>query len=367
MNQTIRTALLAGLAAAYVACNSSGGGGSGLANARDFCQEAIQVELAKLDHCGGLEFPPFYVSTLIDCRSFQDAQDAGRVAYDEAQASACLDALEAMSCLDYMRVDLGSFEGLPEECRAAMAPRVATGDPCYSALGYECTGYCDFDSEEACFGGGTCRDYVADGGDCSAGQRCTNGYRCNGSTCEAAPVQVVLGEGGDCTAPNTVCDDPYYCCFDSEVCTFGTCKARKVAGDLCNGPQCELGLRCISGDGPATCVAPLAAGAECVGGDCAQGLFCNDAQVCAQGPRLGESCAEPESEDQVWCVDSWCDHSAAEPTCQPFVEVGAPCAIDFEGEFFEEQFFLSCGPGYFCVPSGFGYGICGRLYCAPVG
>jgi hypothetical protein len=364
MKKTIRTALLVGLAATFVGCDSSGGG-SGPANARGFCQEAIRVELAKLDSCGEAGYPPFYVSAFVDCSSFQAAQDAGRVAYDGAQASACLDALEAMSCVEYMTVDIGSFDGLPEECRAAMAPRVATGDPCYSQLGYECTGYCEMSSQAACFAGGVCREYLGLGDDCSSGQRCGPGLGCDGSTCGEIAARTVLGLGGNCSAANTVCDDPYYCCENGTQCEVGTCVARKAAGGECAaGDECQRGLRCTSSGGPATCAAPLPVGATCAGNDCAQGLYCNDEDVCASGPRLGDSCAEPESGDQVWCVDSWCNTSAEEPTCQVFLSPGEPCAVDSE-----EEFFLSCGPGYYCLPSslGSGYGTCGRLYCVPFG
>jgi hypothetical protein len=361
MKKTIRTALLAGLAAVFAGCNSSGG--SGPENAQDFCQQAIQLETAKAEYCDARFYDPYIVQAFIDCTTFQESQDAGRVAFDRAQASACLAALEEMSCVEYMMVDIGSFAGLPAECRAAMAPRVATGDPCYSQLGYECSGYCDMDSGEGCFIGGTCRDYVAFDGDCSADQRCGPGLRCNGSVCEDAPVVAVLGEGGDCSVEYTICDDPYYCCENAAECTVGTCVARKTAGaDCLQESECLHGLQCRSTGGPPTCEALLAEGAECTGGDCAQGLYCDAGYHCARHPRLGESCAEPESEDLVWCEDSWCDGSGETPTCAAFLEPGAPCMVDSA-----EEFFRSCGPGLYCVPTFAGppYGTCGRLYCIP--
>ncbi len=364
MKKTIRTALLAGLAGVFAGCNSSGG--SGPENAQDFCQQAIRLETAKAEYCDARFYDPYIVQAFIDCTTFQESQDAGRVVFDRAQASACLAALEEMSCVEYMMVDIGSFAGLPAECRAAMAPQVATGDPCYSELGYECSGYCEMGSVETCFAGGTCRDYVNLDGDCSADQRCGPGLRCNGSVCEEAPTLAVLGEGGDCSASNTICDDPYHCCRDAAECTVGTCVARKTADTGClTEDECQLGLQCRSTGGPTTCAALLPEGAECSGGDCAQGLYCNAEYRCARNPRLGEACAEPVSEDLVWCEDSWCDSSGDEPTCREFLEPGQPCMWNGEPEESQEEIFRSCGPGYFCVPTILGppYGTCARLYC----
>jgi hypothetical protein len=355
MTITHRTILLSSLAAALAGCNSSGSGEKP-ADAQAFCQSAIRIEEAKLQSCDPSVAPPFVVPLLIDCQSFEAAQQADRIVYNQDQAAACLDALDAISCAEYGTMDITSFASLPAACRDAMAPQVASGGACYSTLGYEClSGYCDLAGGigEACFTGGTCRDIAAPGADCSA-LPCGPGYSCSGGTCVANPPITFLGAGGDCSVVDTVCQDPYYC-------DAGTCVARKVVGADCGRQtECQLGLRCLQAP-TGTCTAPLLAGAECSGGDCDAGLYCNDESVCAPYPHVGESCVYPQSEDALWCVDSWCDAGAEEPTCQPYREIGAPCSL-----ISEEELFLSCGPGYLCLPTDLAsgdYGICGRLYC----
>jgi hypothetical protein len=368
MTKMLRTALLGALAAAALPGCSNSSSDSRPADALAFCQSLTSLEESRMTSCQERGLPPFLLPMLLDCRGFEAAQDAERIAYDKDQAAACLDSLQSMSCAELQTIqnDGPNLLGLPAACQAAVAGQVASDGACYSMIGYECaSGYCDFGGDvNACFAGGTCKDLTPPAGDCSS-VPCQVGYTCDGTQhCVASTPVAILGEGGDCSVPSTICDDPYYC-------ASGTCTARKTAGTLCGSQsECQLGLLCPRPSpavkAPAvmtdagTCIVPLKAGATCFGADCAEGLYCADDGVCAANPTVGQSCTIPGSGDYVWCTDSWCDNSGETPTCQPFRQPGDPCSTSSE-----EEYFLSCGPGYLCIPSTFdsNYGTCGRLYC----
>ncbi len=348
-------------AAALTACGgSSSSKSSNPASARAFCESLAQVAYDKAVFCEHADIPPIYLEVIFGCLDFQDAQDAKRIAYDGSQAKACLDAMGGASCVQFAQY-FGSggpydvFGRLPAACQSAVAPAVAAGGDCFSALGIECIGgYCDIQDVAQCFAGGaTCAPYLAAGASCSTG-RCAPGYHCS-TTCVADTPITVLQAGGDCSVADTLCDDGLYCA--SNVCT-----ARKTAGISCSGDgECLEGLACLS----SVCTALKQAAAACTGGDCASGLYCNTTGICAAYPTVGQSCTTPASGDTPYCVDSWCDTTSMAPTCKAYVDPGATCAPN------DMLLILTqCGPGSICYPislDGGSFGVCGRAYCVPFG
>jgi hypothetical protein len=353
--------------AALAGCSSSSGGGP--ANAKDFCRDLAGIEQDLFEHCAGEVLPPFILAqTILDCQGFQEARDAGRIAYSSGSASSCLDTIRGWSCAE-AQVNLGQngggfyfqFAALPASCQEAVVPQVQPGGDCFSPLGYECVGgYCDIQDIAACFAGGaTCVSFVGPAGDCSSAN-CQPGYHCDTNVCVIDPTITILAAAGDCTdKTTTICNDGLICDCSGDPCT---CIAKQSAGGPCSsGSDCLEGLFCLSD----ACAAPLAAGATCLGGDCAPGLFCNDSSVCAAYPHLGELCPAPSSGDFAACVDSWCDTSATPtPICTAYLDPGATCASTTE-----DLIFTECGPGYGCYPVDIGmgatFGVCGRVYCLP--
>ncbi len=357
--------LLAALAAAaaLAACGgSSSSKSSDRATARAFCDALVQSVYTKAVHCGGGSIiPRIYIEVMFDCLGFQEAQDAKRITYDGGRSKACLDALDAATCVEAEQYFggstlLGLYKRLPDACQAAVKPAVASGGDCFSLLGIECIGgYCNIESPEQCLAGGaTCTAYLATGANCASGL-CAPGYHCE-MTCVADPAISVLQAGGDCSVADTVCADGLYCDGTSH------CVARKAAPSACTGDrECLEGLDCKSN----VCTAPLQVGATCAGGDCATGLYCNGSAVCAAYPGLGASCAAPPSGDEVLCVDSWCDSASMEPTCKPYLDPGSACD---PGDML--RMLTECGPGHLCYPVGLDsgtLGVCGRIYCASFG
>jgi hypothetical protein len=353
------TVALAAIASAgWVGC---GGGSSSRskdpADAGALCRQLIDALADQLAAChGGTKMPPeATLPQILDCGTFQEAQDADRSTFRGADAGACVAAVRAWSCAEldvawnFDAFDV--FSILPSACQEAMAPAVELGGDCASVNGIECIdGYCPMRSGPECITGAKCTAYLQPGDGCGPGDRCAPGYGCD-TTCVAEPAITILGAGGNCAPDDTTCGDGLYC-------ASGTCAPKKAVGDPCSVDEpCLEALRCVSDE----CVAPVQAGAACAGGDCAQGLYCNPHNVCAPQPKLGEDCTDPSSHDVVWCVDSWCDSKALpSPTCEPYFEPGGTCVRRSTAE---------CGTGYQCLDVGLGTGagVCGRYYCPPIG
>lgn len=344
---------------AVVGCGGSSSSSANPENAKAFCSRLGDVQSQIYSHCSNSTLPPYMsFDLLLDCEGFAEAQEAGRIAYQAGGAGACLDALQGMTCSDAYQVFskglFPDFASLPASCQGVIEPKVAEDGACFSLLGYECDGgYCNIDSQEACMlGGATCKAFVAADGDCSSG-RCAPGYTCSSDVCVARAAPTILGEGGDCSVSNVLCRDGLRC-------SSGSCVARTAADGSCSsGEECLEGLRCIAD----TCKAPFPVDHACTGGDCAEGLYCNDSELCAAQPRLGETCAEASSGDYVVCVDSFCDDTVTPtPVCAAYVDPGQACFLHDD----EFRYFSMCGPGYLCYPvssDSYEWGVCGRNHC----
>lgn len=356
---TTRTALPLALALAVAGCGSSSGAG-GPADARSFCVSLSEELWGQRTRCAiGEPLPRPEAPYALGCGSFQEAQDEGRVLYDRAQAVACLDALRGWSCaaaqiLGRPRDGYDAFSVLPAACRKAVAPQVALGGECHSWAGIECAdGRCDFPDEDACVSGAaTCVPYLPPDAACGA-ELCQPGYRCDG-TCVPDTGWTVLNPGDPCNVPDAFCGDGLFCDASTDP---DTCAPRAGAGLSCAATPCLEGLLCRAD----TCIEPRRVGAACAGGDCAAGLFCDARAICAEYPRQGESCDATGSIDPPYCVDSWCNPSAAGgPACEPVLAPGAPCPVIGGDAWWHE-----CGPGLACEAPGQapGQGVCRRLYC----
>jgi hypothetical protein len=341
----LTVALLAG-------CGSSAAD-KGPAGAGALCQAYTTSLTSKLSACGVTSLPDAvlgtYVSALFDCQGFQAAQDAGRVAFDQAKARACLETVAPMTCTELLE----SGHLFPTVCADAVAPKVPVGGACYSALGYECVaGSCEI-SSTACFTGSTCAPFATLGQSCATAT-CGPGLRCDlASVCEVAPTIAILGAGGDCAPSSTVCNDGLYCATGTNL-----CMAQKAVGAACAVPEeCRHGTYCAAGT--AICTAWLKLGDTCVRGEhrCGGNTYCGASNKCLASPVLGGDCT-PFSGELIFCQDSWCAAPvppSTTPVCTASAAPGAACNTANT---------LQCGIGYVCNAIGTGTaGTCGRSFC----
>ncbi len=233
------------------------------------------------------KFPPSY--------SIDDAIKDKRLSINVSEAERCIAASKDAPCT----VD-GIFV-LLEACDRLYLPAVMPGGACKSD--YECIGgtCARASGDTGC--PGTCKAYVATGGDCAAEDAtCAPSDFCHGDTqvctlragkdaacddkircglafsCTGQDAQT--GAGGTCTAPspvgttcesyffgNTSCDPALYCDSSTQKCA-----ARGATGAECNGfYACDDGFVCIGltfdEDGnimtPGRCTAPLDVGQTC--------------------------------------------------------------------------------------------------------
>jgi hypothetical protein len=350
--------IVATLTAGLLAGCGSSSADKGPANAGALCEAYSSSLASKLSACTSGSMPEAYVdlmiSSLLDCQTFQSAQDAGRVTFDQAKAKACLDIIGAKTCAQF----IASFAIFPAECADAVAPKVPAGGTCYSAVGYECVaGWCSF-SGTACYSGGSCVTSATLGQSCASPARCAQGLTCNTSlVCETQPVTTILAAGGNCSAMGTVCGDGLVC--DSSVAPR-LCVARRAAGADCSGTwstACLAGLRCDPGS--SLCVTPPKLGEACVPGtlSCAGNAYCGAGNKCAASPAIGGDCT-PVMGELVLCQGSWCAPPVAPsttPKCTAYASPGTAC---------DTSNMLQCGIGYECNPIDTGtVGTCGRNFC----
>ncbi len=269
----------------------SGGGSSG--TAASFCTSYQQALATISSQCLGGSVVNWETNFFngASCSEIQAAVDAGRVTFNSSQASACVSAVQNVSCATF---SLSS--STPSACESTFSGTVATGDACFSD--FDCAGsamYCDVPAASGCTG--TCAHQIAIGqacqqAGCVAGSGCLNsvctaepaqpprvglgqtcGYiqaqsqtvECNsGLTCDAMTQQcaTIVHQSGSCTPGHNLCEFFTYCDSSSNTCqpwpsTIGaTCG--EVNGQLeyigCNGGNCH-----VTTGTAGTCVANTAA------------------------------------------------------------------------------------------------------------
>lgn len=177
----------------------------------------------------------------------EDAENDGRVAFDEAKAEACLEEFENAGC-DGPAAMEGDEQ--PEVCDEVVTPQVEVGGDCLGDD--ECIdGYCDdieYDEETGeRTSMGTCYARGDDGDDCTFADECKEGLECQFGEC------VEMDEIGDDCEPSSCVSDAY-CAIEDEV-----CKEKKGEGESCTGS-----VECSSGE----CDTDSTEGSE---GSCAAG------------------------------------------------------------------------------------------------
>lgn len=286
----------------------------------------------------------------LNCQNFQEAQAAGRIAFDQARV--CVDSIGAMTCAEF-----GAGGSLfTTACAEAVAPRVAPGGLCTSSVGMECVaGFCDQSAANACTAGGRCVTSATLGQGCAPPMQCAAGLICGPSvTCEARPVTTTVPAGGSCATLGAACAEGLHC--DSSV-TPRLCAPLRTAGATCSGTApCLHGLYCDMAS--SRCLIAPKQGEACVQGQgrCAGNTYCGAGNTCVPSPTVGADC-RPSGGETVICQDSWCPPAIAPATartCTAFAAPGAACSTATQ---------LQCGFAYRCAAISGTSGVCGRNYC----
>jgi hypothetical protein len=285
------------------------------------------------------------LSLRLDCAGVRRAEDAGHLAYVQARARPCLDAVRAMTCHAFELAVPGQVPrvGWPPECDGVTVPLVEPGGTCYGVRDLECAGgSCAFSS---CYLAGACVQYLGAGDPCRAG-RCAPGLACSGGRCVASPPPPEAAEGEPCGTAVAPCAEGLFC---DHATNPSTCRPRRASGPCDGFDECAVGLDCVGGD----CVPERNAGAACEQGarQCVEGTWCDASSRCVPWSRDGGICGEPASGEEASCRDGWCDRplQAAQGTCRPYLGVGGACAGLPE---------VACGPRTICSE-----GTCVRNYC----
>jgi hypothetical protein len=301
-----RTAALGQMAGALALLVAGCGGGSGGSGSIPFEQLEPAV-LAAVCHyellCG--VFPD-----LATCMASEYAEphlfdtlagdiSSGKVAYDGAQARACVDTLNAISSCDRTAVAMLTLD---PDCGngAVFKGTVASGGACFFT--------------QECADNGTCQ---ATDSSCSIDQCCPG-------TCVARSAPVAVG--GDCSAAGATCVSGSVCVFDSTTTTVTeTCQIPSQAGGPCTSIlSCVNPLFCDAQT--KTCQSPVAEGGACNPSNGSPG--CNDphdrcdptTMLCTPRLGLGSAC-DPTN-------DACASYAVCDPTTSACVErptVGASC------------------------------------------
>jgi hypothetical protein len=232
------------------------------------------------------------------CQNLQAAVTAGRFTYDEANAKACIDALQAGGCKAIFGGAMGAVPP-PLACAKALKGSVGFGGSCQVWNGTQ---------------GGT--GVVLN--ECASGNTClySDPAACPG-TCGHASIL-----GGPCGVGNVVCnpsDTSLYCDYSAHVCRNylypslacnnsiylycdsnyyycsastgpGTCQSLPTSGPCLNGYQCSSGYFCSAGS-----CAPMTypgSGVLCASTPCQSGSFCNSTTgFCSYYSNEGASCS----------------------------------------------------------------------------
>ena len=249
--------------------------------------------------------------TAIDNPNPKAAVDAGKIAFSEDAAQACLDAYAALSCDTTMQtsaldvcadvftgtVPIGETCAFDGECESdsCVVPS-CTGVCCQGtcapartppAIGEPCTFLCA--DGAYCTIEGTCAALLPAGAACSDPLACAVGLYCAGysamtsGSCRAIPH---LGEP---------CES--FCAEAGAICDSGTCVEAGVRGDACtSSAQCSVYYECIDG----ACATFPALGMPCTS-RCADGAWCNSGTCEAQKP-LSADCLRNDECQTHFCL-----------------------------------------------------------------
>lgn len=358
MRRIVHVLLGAALAGSIVqGCDDGGGGGGPGPELSELPALYADTICGQLLACYG-DVAEVMGVTAADCESalvaqledgvlplWEDAAEAGSIAYDADAVDGCLDAIEAAACQVVS-------DRTPDACDAIFNGSVEPGGPCRSDVecageaycrGDDCPGLCVArveaggactDSGE-CVSGLTCQDTVCaapagageacEGGnpDCAEGSLCVGSDGETPGTCQSLGDMELVGEGEPCLPDDGVlCQAGLSCVLEQLVPATMTCVAESPSGGACRAGSpdpCPAGELCtadpLGGVLEGDCVPEPGDGDPCVGGvlgtRCAAGLRCDEDEICRSLERLGGACASSGQ-----CYSGLCEGGVcASPDC----------------------------------------------------
>jgi hypothetical protein len=273
-------------------------GGPPVASA-DFDRETFKAACASYTRCGF--FPDVTICEAVNPPGASLATlhadiAAGLVAYDAAQARACVDSYAAMPCTISGATALTAR---PDPCASVFTGTVGLGQVCYApqecAAGTTCVQPATCTT--ACCAG-TCVAPAVRGGAC-AGAVCPTGTYCRAQTARCTP---------QATAEGTVCDStdgcapPLFCIPDALG--NGTCGSTLPAA----GVSCEPAVGCddvrdYCDANSDVCLPRVGVGQPCAADPnrCVYYAFC-DGAVCQAGGVVGALCASDPASGGSSCL-----------------------------------------------------------------
>jgi hypothetical protein len=239
---------------------------------------------------------------------------AGRLAYSQSQADACLAYLNSSTCAVGGQPSAAPFPA----CNQVFVGQVPNGNSC--VMDCECAnGYCAIGT--VC--PGSCAAFLAVGASCGAARTtaaCGPGNFCawNGSD-HVCAVSTPPGGAGESCSNGSSCATGYYC-------HSGVCTPVVAEGGVCTMPpflttECAAGLACGS---DSRCHPIAGLGQSCATSTCAIGFYCSAAShTCATPPTLGQDC----SDANAFCMDSYCIGTTTKACVAGAVAVGDSCSV----------------------------------------
>jgi hypothetical protein len=281
------------VAAVVLACLGCGGG-AGDAGLSRLPGRLVDAFCAVSAPCG--DYPDEATcrsSVRVDLGQVQADVAAGKVKYDPAQASACIDAY--LAAWRTCRVS-GRAAAPLLVCPQMFTGTLEIGAPCVASA--ECvSGTCD---RSACIDtvccAGTCVPPVAQipvGGRCDGAGQCATGTFCDTSAWPPA-CAALKPPGGACTALGEC--EPGSECVSSGPGGARSCEGLPFEGDPCTAPVDDCDLSTDFCD-PTTsrCQPRLAPGSPCdpTGDSCVHFALCDfSSKTCVALGRLGDPCAD---------------------------------------------------------------------------
>ncbi|MBI5531257.1 MAG: hypothetical protein HY898_00980 [Deltaproteobacteria bacterium] len=329
-----------GLVIASAACSGddsgSQPGGRGQVSIDQWPSAMADVLCDKLATCmpstqamvmGGVDCRAHYTALLTDAAaSLQSAIGKGTIIYHPDAMGACIAAMEAAGCAD------NDSESIPE-CRNALEGTVANGGDCTQSN--ECTddGICIVTTSCP----GKCMSRTPEGGACSSSSRCQSGLTCGNGKCVAPSTHGQPCESSSCAGFMMCVGSPKTCKTESEIFVG----AEGAGCDLNAFTLCQPGLVCrigaiVGSTYTAECAKPVSSGAACklaFPEQCPVGEYCAglDLQggkvdgVCEPLPGDGQTCAN--TPDPMICApETACTGS----TCKSLKHIGAACTSSYE-------------------------------------
>jgi hypothetical protein len=291
----------------------------------DFCHTFVETVIELQTRCFGRgeSFWRDLYSRFMTCDGLATDIANGRITYDKAKGTACLDQVRALAC-----------DSILDEAADACAGVLVGNVPSWGACGF--------------YG-------LPVASSCAPGNRCID----EGNSCTGR-CKPVANDGSSCAYSSST--GSVWCAVGS-VCQLNTnlCVPNGAEGEPCDGPSagyCRGNLVCEGSTGKiaGSCRQPKTSGPCKFSLDCAFPEYVcagqEGATTCRKAKLPGDSCILGQGE----CYDyfSWCGSNG---TC---TDTGAqenePCGEQVQGLTSSEE--IQCAEGLTCVTGGVGAGTC---------